>query len=328
MKKNMALLMVVTLLMCFTACNNTPESTCWSCGKSISAEVSFCGYCGAAVKDSQSEPTTTADPTETITGSDSTVTTDPSAEGTKPSEQPTETQKPTHTHSYSKKVTSATCTQQGYTTYTCSCGDSYTADQTAAKGHSYNKKVTEPTCTEKGYTTYTCACGNTYKDDYVNPSHNYVNNVCSRCGAANANYTAYQSEYAQLTDKYNADVAELQNKIATSQSNIEKSQQAINNARGTLATLSPSCPSWYIQQFVGNYGSQYPGSWYATEAAQRAWTEQYNSQKAQCESTISAGTSRIQTEQTNISMYNTAISTLTSQYNNDVSALKVKYGMS
>ena len=42
-------------------------------------------------------------------------------------------------HSYSSKVTAATCTAGGFTTYTCTlCGHSYTGNQTAAKGHSYS----------------------------------------------------------------------------------------------------------------------------------------------------------------------------------------------
>ncbi|RHO54298.1 S-layer homology domain-containing protein [Ruminococcaceae bacterium AM07-15] len=37
-----------------------------------------------------------------------------------------------------------------------------------ALGHDYQKKVTEPTCTEMGYTTYTCSrCSDTYKGDYT-----------------------------------------------------------------------------------------------------------------------------------------------------------------
>ena len=37
-----------------------------------------------------------------------------------------------------------------------------------ALGHDYQKEVTEPTCTEMGYTTYTCSrCGDTYKGDYT-----------------------------------------------------------------------------------------------------------------------------------------------------------------
>lgn len=31
--------------------------------------------------------------------------------------------------------------------------------------HDYDAVVTEPTCTERGYTTYTCECGDSYVDD-------------------------------------------------------------------------------------------------------------------------------------------------------------------
>ena len=37
-----------------------------------------------------------------------------------------------------------------------------------ALGHDYQEKVTAPTCTEMGYTTFTCSrCGDTYKGDYT-----------------------------------------------------------------------------------------------------------------------------------------------------------------
>ncbi len=44
-----------------------------------------------------------------------------------------------HVHQYTAVVTAPTCTEQGYTTYTCACGDSYKGDYVAAKGHSYDK---------------------------------------------------------------------------------------------------------------------------------------------------------------------------------------------
>ena len=72
-----------------------------------------------------------------------------------------------HTHSYTAVVTKPTCTEQGYTTYTCQCGDSYQDDFVEATGHSYTAVVTEPTCTEQGYTTYTCQCGDSYQDEFV-----------------------------------------------------------------------------------------------------------------------------------------------------------------
>jgi len=69
-------------------------------------------------------------------------------------------------HNYNSVVTAPTCTEAGYTTYTCTCGDSYVDDEVDALGHSYEAVVTAPTCTEGGYTTYTCAnCGNSYVAD-------------------------------------------------------------------------------------------------------------------------------------------------------------------
>ena len=68
-------------------------------------------------------------------------------------------------HDYKAVVTDPTCTEDGYTTYTCSkCGKTYKDDYVDALGHDYEEVVTAPTCTEKGYTTYTCSvCGDSYK---------------------------------------------------------------------------------------------------------------------------------------------------------------------
>ena len=70
-------------------------------------------------------------------------------------------------HSYEAVVTAPTCTAGGYTTYTCSvCGDSYVGDETEALGHDYESVVTAPTCTEDGFTTHTCTvCGHSYVGD-------------------------------------------------------------------------------------------------------------------------------------------------------------------
>ena len=44
-------------------------------------------------------------------------------------------------HTYVPAVTKPTCTERGYTTYTCSvCGDSYVADYTEPTGHSFSDK--------------------------------------------------------------------------------------------------------------------------------------------------------------------------------------------
>ena len=68
-------------------------------------------------------------------------------------------------HSYESTVTAPTCTENGYTTHTCHCGDTYTDSSVDALGHKYESVVTAPTCTEGGYTTHTCSvCDDTYTD--------------------------------------------------------------------------------------------------------------------------------------------------------------------
>ena len=58
-------------------------------------------------------------------------------------------------------------------TYCFICGEEISRVKTtvSALGHKYAKKVTAPTCTEKGYTTYTCTrCDDSYVADYVDAS--------------------------------------------------------------------------------------------------------------------------------------------------------------
>ena len=91
---------------------------------------------------------------------------------------------PPHEHSYEAAVTAPTCTDAGYTTYTCACGDSYNADEVAALGHKHETTVVAPTCTEAGYTTYTCACGDSYNADEVKAlGHTFVDSKCTKCDA-------------------------------------------------------------------------------------------------------------------------------------------------
>ena len=63
----------------------------------------------------------------------------------------------------------ATCTEAGWEAYdTCSRCDYTTYKEIPATGHSYTSVVTDPTCTEQGYTTHTCSrCDDSYVDSYV-----------------------------------------------------------------------------------------------------------------------------------------------------------------
>ena len=66
-----------------------------------------------------------------------------------------------HVHNHSASVTEPTCTEAGYTTYTCACGDVYTADEVAATGHTYGEweTVHPATCEGDEVLVHYCACG-------------------------------------------------------------------------------------------------------------------------------------------------------------------------
>ena len=81
-----------------------------------------------------------------------------------------------HEHSYTAVVTPPTCTEKGYTTHTCACGDSYVDTYTDALGHAWdNGKVTkEPTETETGVKTFTCTrCGETKTETIPKLTHEH-----------------------------------------------------------------------------------------------------------------------------------------------------------
>lgn len=71
-------------------------------------------------------------------------------------------------HRYWQETTTPTCTEMGFTTYTCiNCNQSYKSDYLNALGHNYSEQVTAPSCTGQGYTTYTCRkCGDSYVGNY------------------------------------------------------------------------------------------------------------------------------------------------------------------
>ena len=70
-----------------------------------------------------------------------------------------------HHHVYTIAVTAPTCTEQGYTTHTCVCGDSYKDTYTAALGHNYIPvRGVEATCTSPEM--WECQCTRC-KDSYV-----------------------------------------------------------------------------------------------------------------------------------------------------------------
>ena len=88
--------------------------------------------------------------------------------------------------------------------YTISNGKEYWSpiiSFATAHTHNYASKVVQPTCTAQGYTMHTCSCGNSYKDSYVNAlGHSYSGGACTRCGQKDPNYTQTNGVSYVLSD--------------------------------------------------------------------------------------------------------------------------------
>ena len=90
-----------------------------------------------------------------------------------------------HVHDYKSVITAPTCTEGGYTVYSCACGDKYVDDKTSALGHDeINHDAQEATCSNIGWNAYiTCdRCTYTTYEEISKLSHEYENDCCKTCG--------------------------------------------------------------------------------------------------------------------------------------------------
>lgn len=121
---------------------------------------------------------------------------------------------PDHVHTWDDGVvTEPTCTERGYTTYTCTgydqdgnkCNETKQGDFVTAYGHDYEETTIESTCTEDGIKIYTCTyCGHTY-EKAGDPSigHEYETEV-TKPGCEVGGYTTYtciKCEYSYIGDE-------------------------------------------------------------------------------------------------------------------------------
>ena len=109
--------------------------------------------------------------------------------------------------------------------------------------HEHTAVVTAPNCTEQGYTTHTCVCGNTYTDTYVDPdgvTHNYdENGDCTRCDASviarvtdTEGTVTYYATFAEALAYANGNgytVKALKNVSENLQGSYSKVSTALNN---------------------------------------------------------------------------------------------------
>lgn len=102
----------------------------------VIVSISLCIYVYTAVKNRNAP--ITEEPFESVT-----VATDV----TGPTEVP-------HKHSYDTTIITPSCNDQGYTLYSCECGDSYKDDAKNKLNHNYSSEIIAPSTESPGYTLY------------------------------------------------------------------------------------------------------------------------------------------------------------------------------
>ncbi len=162
-----------------------------------------------------------------------------------------------HIHSHVSIITAATCTTQGYTTYTCNeCGDTYIDDYTDALGHSCTSSVTKPTCTEQGYTTYTCTrsgCGYSDMGNYKSATgHSYGDweEIPATCEKSGSRYKVCSA----CSDKVTETIPKLEHEYES----VVTPSSCVNEGYTTHTCIN--CGDDYIDSNTPALGHSY-GEW-------------------------------------------------------------------
>ena len=186
-KKRVAITTIICAMVVFAmvvvGCGIKKNSTVAEAEGEIIAEVGATIDTTEIVADTTEiveDTTETTETTETVEETTETVE-EPSVET--PSEnKPSNTTTETETPSENKPSTTETTTETPSNTTTTE------TPSVPSHTHNYKSTVTNATCVNNGYTTYTCSCGDTYVSDYTNTtSHTYSNGKCTVCGTADPN---------------------------------------------------------------------------------------------------------------------------------------------
>ena len=92
-------------------------------------------------------------------------------------------------HIYQPVMTPPTCTEGGFTTYTCACGKQYVDDEIPPVQHNYETVTVDATCNTDGSITITCStCGDSKFAIIPATGHSYESGICTACGEKDPAY--------------------------------------------------------------------------------------------------------------------------------------------
>lgn len=211
-----------------------------------------------------------AEPTEPTTettepgGETTAATTEAAADPTEEETDPTE-----HSHTYTETVTAATCTADGFTLFSCECGDSYEGSYMTAPGHSYGEweTIKEATKTATGTAQRKCsACGATESKTLPKiiegHTHNYTSEVTT---AATCTTEGVKTFTCTCGDAYTESISKVSHDYSS------KVTAATCSANGYTTYTCKVCGNSYKDNYVNASGHSW-GSWVTTKAATESAT--------------------------------------------------------
>lgn len=117
-----------------------------------------------------------------------------------------------HIHHYEVSMIQPSCTEDGYTLYTCECGEFYIEDLMIASGHKWNEWIIikEPTVTEKGNKMHTCKVCNIEEYEEIDKHiHHYEETIIVIPTCKEEGIKTYICECG---DSYNENIDKLEHK--------------------------------------------------------------------------------------------------------------------
>ena len=139
--------------------------------------------------------------------------------------------------SYDDVVTAPICTEKGYTTHTCECGDSYVDTYVDALGHKSDKGTVtkKATYTATGVKTYKCTvCGKVLKTETIAKLPKKANTLVAKGKTATVKFANLKKKNQTVTAKKAFAISKAQGAVTYKKASGNKKITVAKNGKITV----------------------------------------------------------------------------------------------
>lgn len=176
---------------------------------------------------------------------------------------------PDHVHEFYDNYVEETCTEDGYLSQRCDCGEEYIIDNYYRRGHDTRfDEYVEPTCTTPGYDLYRCHCGYVEKTERISAlghfhDYNYTEEwTYSTCTEDGYLYGICECGYRELWETYKADGHHYSEEVVSP-----------TCTEGGYSVFTCYCGDSYVDNYTepAHYGTVYEGK--DATCTESGWSE-------------------------------------------------------